>query len=83
MNQHVMDIMDSSGHTTVTWDPTNAESVADARREFNRLRSSGFAAFQMDVVSENGIVVEEKGDLVREFNPAAGKLMMVPHRQGG
>ncbi len=83
MNQHVMNIMDSSGHTTVTWDPENPDSVRDAEREFNRLVGEGFAAFRMDVVAENGVVVEEKGERITRFIPSAGKLMMVPHRAGG
>lgn len=79
----VMHIMDSSGHTTVTWNPEDADSVRDARREFQRLRSAGYSAFRMDVVSENGVVVEEKGAAITEFDPTAGKVMMVPHRAGG
>jgi hypothetical protein len=83
VNQHVMNVMDSSGHTTVTWNPEDEASIQDARREFDRLVREGFAAFRMDVVSENGVVVEEKGERIRAFEPAAGKLMMVPHRAGG
>lgn len=83
MNQHVMNIMDSSGHTTVTWNPEDEASIADARTEFNRLVREGFAAFRMDIVSENGVVVEEKGERITRFEPEAGKLMMVPHRAGG
>lgn len=81
--QHTMIIMDSSGHTTVTWNPEDADSVRDAKREFKRLRDAGYSAFRMDVVSENGVVVEEKGERINEFDPQAGKLMMVPQRQGG
>jgi hypothetical protein len=84
VNQHVMSIMDITGHTTVTWDPTDAASVRDARREFDRLVREGYAAFRMNVVAENGVVVEQKdSERIREFDPTAGKLMMVPHRQGG
>ena len=78
-----MVIMDRSGHTTVTWDPRNPSSCADAKREFDRLIREGYQAFQMNVVAENGVVVEEKGNRVTEFDPQAGKLMLVPHLQGG
>lgn len=83
MNQHVMNVMDSSGHTTVTWNPEDEASIVDARHEFDRLVRQGFAAFRMDIVSENGVVVEEKGERITRFEPTAGKLMMVPHRAGG
>jgi len=88
MNMHVntlsiMEIMDPTGHTTVTWDPREPKSVADARREFDRLTRNGYQAFNMNIVSENGVVVEEKGQLTRTFDPQAGKLMMVPHLVAG
>ncbi len=79
-----MQVMDLSGHTTVTWNPEDSASVADARREFQRLKREGYQAFRMDVVSENGVVVEEKGELIRgAFDPTLGKVMMVPQLVGG
>jgi hypothetical protein len=82
MNAHVMNIMDHTGHTTVTWDPENENSVRDARREFDRLRASGHSAFRMTAVGAD-VVVEEKGERIETFDPEAGKLLMVPHRVGG
>jgi hypothetical protein len=83
MNMHVMNVLDSTGHTTVTWDPTNANSVRDARREFQDLVRRGYSAFRMNVIAENGVVVEEKGERIDTFDPQAGKVMMVPHLRGG
>jgi hypothetical protein len=80
---HVMDVMDPSGHTTVTWDPENADSVRDAKREFDRLKREGYQAFRMDVVTENGVVVEQKGAQMDRFDPTAGRVLMVPHLRGG
>lgn len=85
MNQHVrntMEIMDSSGHTTVTWDPTDETGVADARREFNRLLRDGYQAFRMEAQGDH-VVVENKGERVSQFDPEAGRLLMVPQRVGG
>lgn len=79
---NTMQIMDSSGHTTVTWDPDNLDSVADARREFERLTGQGYQAFRMEAVGES-IVVEHKGERISEFDPEAGKVLMVPQRVGG
>lgn len=83
MNQHVMNVMDSSGHTTVTWDPTDRDSVRTARAEFDRLRRAGYQAFRMDLVTETGAVVEEKGERIDHFDETAGKVMMVPQLRGG
>lgn len=83
MNQHVMHVMDSSGDTTITWNPENADSVRDAKREFDALRGRGYQAFRMNVVTENGVVVEEKGERIDRFDETAGKVMMVPQLRGG
>jgi hypothetical protein len=82
MNMHVMDVMDHTGHTTVTWDPQDETSVADARREFRRLLAAGHQAFRMEATGD-GVVVENKGERITEFDPEAGRVLMVPHRVGG
>lgn len=81
--QHLMQIMDPSGHTTVTWDPDDAATVADARREFDRLRREGYWAYEMEPVANGAAVIETKGRRVERFDPALGKLMMVPQLVGG
>jgi hypothetical protein len=81
--EHVMQVMDPNGHTTVTWNPDVPDSVASAHREFERLRRLGYQAWKMDVVLENGVVVEEKSDRISAFDPALGKVMMMPHLVGG
>lgn len=82
MNVHVMNVMDSSGHTTVTWDPTDTDSIRDAQREFDGLRARGYSAFRMTAVGD-AAVVEEKGERIDTFDPLAGKLLLVPQRVGG
>lgn len=79
---HLMEIMDSSGHTSVTWNPEDEASVADARREFDRLIGQGYQAFRMEAVGQNA-VVENKGDRITAFDPEAGKVLMIPQRVGG
>lgn len=78
-----MHVMDTTGHTTVTWDPNDTTSVRDARAEFRRLIGLGYSAFRMDVSHEDAAVTEEKGERITDFDPEAGKLMMVPHLRGG
>lgn len=79
---HRMEIMDSSGHTTVTWDPADPAAVADAQREFRRLTREGYQAFRMEAQGDN-VVVENKGERITEFDPQAGRVLMVPQRVGG
>ena len=83
MTIHQMEILNKEGHTTVTWNPEDAASVRDARREFNALKRQGYQGFRMNVVSENGVVVEEQGQRIDNFDETAGKVMMVPQRRGG
>lgn len=84
MTKHVMNIFDRTGHTTVGWDPRDPRSVNDARERFNDMIRSGYTAFRMNAVDVgHGISVEEKGERITEFDPQAGKLMMIPQLVGG
>jgi hypothetical protein len=79
-----LDVMDSSGHTTVTWDPADAESVREARSEFDRLIGLGYQAFRLNEIRETGsVVTEEKGERIRELPAEAGRVIMVPQHRGG
>ncbi len=80
---HHMVIMDRTGHSTMTWNPNDAGSVRDARNEFARLLRDGYQAFRMNVVMENGVVVEQKGDRATTFDPTVGKYLMTPQLVGG
>lgn len=83
MNQHVMNIMDHTGHSTVTWDPNDPQSVADARREFERLRRDGYSAFRMEATGDSVVVEHQSNERMDTFDPAAGKVLMIPQRVGG
>ena len=65
-----------AGDTKLIWSSDQNDEVANARRTFNDLRAKGFSAFS---VKGNG----EKGAAVREFDPEAEKLIMVPQIAGG
>jgi hypothetical protein len=71
-----MQIMDRSGHTSVTWDPETPAEVRAARETFNSLRSEGYNAFRVE--EDN-----ERGERITTFDPKAGKIMMVPQLVGG
>lgn len=81
---HFMVIMDHTGHTTITWDPDDKDSVKEAKKEFKKLLNEGYQAFEMSVERESGgMVTETKGTRATEFDPTVGKYMMIPHLQGG
>ena len=80
---HTMFVMDRTGHTTVTWNPEDAESVRSAREEFKQYIKDGYQAFEMDLVKENGVLVEKNGTKITRFDPELGKVMMVPQLVGG
>jgi len=70
-------IMDTSGDTKVIWDPNNADEVAAAKAQFDSLRGKGFSAFL--VTGAKG----EQGEQIREFDPKAGRIILIPALQGG
>lgn len=76
--KHTMEVLDHTGHSTVTWDPENETSVADARAQFDRLRARGFSIFRMVPIGQTAVV--EEPDLstpVETFDPAAGRFASV------
>jgi len=44
----VLEIMDPSGHLTLTWNPDNPDEVKTAKAEFERLKGCGYAFFAED-----------------------------------
>ena len=71
-----MCILDGGGDTKVIWDPANADEVKNAKRTFKDLLKKGFTAFRVDTDGE-------KDGQIREFEPDAQKLIMVPRIMGG
>ena len=72
-----MRILGGRGDTKVIWNTENAAEVKAAKRQFKDLvEKQRFAAFR---VNESG----SQGERVREFDPNAGKLIIVPPMAGG
>jgi hypothetical protein len=69
-------ILDASGHTTKTWDPTDAASLQEVQAEFDKLVENGYAAFAAEVAGGPSRKIET-------FDPNAGELLMVPQLVGG
>jgi hypothetical protein len=72
-----MRVMGGHGDTKVIWNPENRDESKAAERQFKDLvKKKKFAAF---LVKKDG----EQGERVREFDPQAGKLILVPPMAGG
>lgn len=71
-----MRIMDPTGDSKIMWDPANSDEVEAARKTFNDLRAKRFVAYS---VAPSG----SKGEVIREFDPRAEKLIMAPPMVGG
>lgn len=73
----VMSEINESGDTKIMWDADNEEEVQAAREMFNKLVTHGrHAAF---AVKRTG----GKGGRIREFDPEAEKIILVPQIVGG
>lgn len=71
-----MQIMDPTGHTSITWDIDRPVEVSVAKETFDRLLREGYRAFEVEGA-------DRQGRAITTFDPKAGKLMMVPHHVGG
>ena len=75
--KHELAVMDPTGDTKTIWDPNNEDEVEEARGTFDRLKAKGFAAFKVE--GPKG----EQGEIIREFDPTAGRMIMIPALAGG
>ena len=73
----VIEIMDPTGDTKLIWDSENEHEVANAKRTFEDLRAKGFLAYS--VKGKRG----EKGEVIREFDETAERIILAPPMQGG
>lgn len=76
--KHVLHILDATGDTRILWDPRNEDEVAAARAAFDAAKGRGMLAYK--VSKKTG---ESSGEVVREFDEKAGKLIMSPQLVGG
>lgn len=74
--QHSMAIMGKEGDTKIMWSADRPEEVENARNSFNALREKRYLAFR---VNEKG----DKGEQMKEFDPKAEKIILVPPMAGG
>ena len=73
----MMSEMNEKGDTKVIWDASNDEEVANAKATFDRLtKNRKFAAFNVGRTGKKGVPM-------KEFDPDAEKIILVPQLAGG
>ena len=70
-------VLGIEGDIKQIWNPDNADEVAAARRTFNDLKAKGHRAFAVSGVKG------KPGEMITEFDPKAGKIIMAPPMAGG
>ena len=68
--------LDKTGDTKVVWDYKDDDSVAAAKATFDALKKKGHIAYS---VKKDG----SAGEVIREFDPKAEKIIMSPPMVGG
>lgn len=74
--RNVLHIPDATGDTRIMWDPRNRDEVDAAKAAFDAAKKKGMLAYSVD---ESG----DKGEVIRDFDKHAGKIIMARQTQGG
>jgi len=69
-------VLDSTGDTRIMWDPARPDEVEMAQDAFKKAKKKGYVAHK---VGTDG----EPGEVIRDFDPRAGKIIMTPQLVGG
>lgn len=89
---HSLEILDPSGHLTLSWDPDDEATVRLARETFDRLKAAGYAFFatpetKTEIKSLKPAAFARASGLdvrlVRDFQPRARRTLAVRPMQGG
>lgn len=69
--------MNISGDSKLIWNPDNADERTAAKAMFDSLKAKGHLAYKVE--GKEG----EKGEVLKEFDPYAGRIIMAPRMVGG
>lgn len=72
-----MSVMGREGDTKFYWDVHNWTEVEAAKATFDLYKGKGFAAFHMTPKGK------QDGEQMKDFDPAAGRILFIPQMQGG
>lgn len=74
--QGTMHVLDHTGDSKLIWNTGNQAEVDAAKELFNKLRDKKYLAYTVD---DDG----ERGEVIRRFDPNAGRIIMAPQLVGG
>lgn len=74
--KNTLHVLDHTGDTKVMWSADNPDEVDAAKATFDRLKKKGFLAYS---VKKDG----SKGEVIREFDKTAERIIMSPQLVGG
>lgn len=77
VTKNTLHIPDHTGDARIMWDPRDADEVKIAKAAFKRAQEKGMIAYAVDPQGES------TGEVIREFDPARGKIIMVKQLVGG
>ena len=78
IERNMLSIADVTGDTRIMWDPRDADEVKVAKEAFDKAKKKGMLAYAVDEKSGN-----KSGEVIREFDPARGKIIMTKQLAGG
>jgi hypothetical protein len=73
---NTLSVIDGSGDTKHTWDPSKPDEVAAVKATYDALRKKGYMAF---AVTDAG----GRGTAITEFEPQLREIIMAPPIAGG
>lgn len=72
----LFEVMGREGDVKKIWDPSKQVEVDDAKRSFDDLKAKGYRAYRCN---DKG----DQGEPMNEFDPKAGRVVLVPPMVGG
>lgn len=73
---HELKTLNHEGDAVTRWDPNRPDEVEVARAMFDSLKKKGYLAY---TVTDG----DARGEVIRSFDPALGKIMMMRQPVGG
>jgi hypothetical protein len=71
-----INVLDRTGDTTTSWNPNNPDEVALARQAFDAAKAKKMLTYKANADGS-------KGELIREFDPSAERIVCTPQNVGG
>ena len=72
----VMNVLDRTGDTRIEWNPAVPAEVSMAKKAFDEAKKKQYLTYKLDA---NG----NQGELIREFDPRAERIVATPQTVGG